>query len=318
MEIKESKMLDEIILGHNQFFGVNHLVAQAGNQREAYFSDVSRIMDIIKFCYEQDVRGLMMSTHERATLVTEEIIKEKENLGDLGVYLLVPYVAKYIKQANEKGLVNIVRDSLSGTSFGEKFSMFMRGGMGIITKDVRKMLTAMMDFEIAPFRELNLRAIFLHDVMTDLILGWQMADVLELYYNHIQEKYNTTPAFCTKNLPRLMQLLEKTSIRNPLIMASINKVGYQVSPSREAFEACLENYDLQLLAMSTLAAGYLKPREAYEYLYSLPKIDSVVVGLSKKDHAIETFTEIRTQIEKRQARVNGANLRDAEVETERA
>ncbi len=309
-------MLDKIILGHNQFFGVNHLVANLGNQKEAYFSDVERIMDIIEFSYDQGVQGLMMSTHERAVFVSDEIQKRHERLSDLGVYLLVPYVAKYIKQANEKGLVNIVKDSLGGTSFGEKFSMFMRGGIGLITKDIRKMITALMDFEIAPFRGLNLRAIFLHDVMTDLILGWQMADVLELYYDHIKEKYGTTPAFCTKNLPKLMQLLEKTHIQNPLIMASINKAGYQVSPSREAFEDCLKEYDLQLLAMSTLAAGYLKPKEAYEYLYSLPKIDSVVVGLSKKDHAIETFTEIHSQIEKRAAKHNGANVADKHITTE--
>jgi len=310
-------MLDKIILGHNQFFGVNHLVAQAGNQREAYFSDTSRIMDIIQFCYDQGVHGLMMSTHERAVFVTEEILKKQNELQDLGVYLLVPYVAKYIKQANEKGLVNIVKDSLGGTTFGEKVSMFMRGGMGLITKDVRRMITAMMDFEIAQFRDLNLRAIFLHDVMTDLVLGWQMADVLQLYHDHIRDKYNTTPAFCTKNLPKLMKLLEQTDIKNPLIMASINKVGYQVSPSREAFEACLSEYDLQLLAMSTLAAGYLKPKEAYEYLYSLPKIDSVVVGLSKKDHAVETFEEIRTQIANREAGKNGAGVAERSVMVER-
>src|SRR3990172_7791189 len=128
-------MLDEIILGHNQFFGVNHLASQTGNQKAAYFSDVSRIMEIIEFCYDHGVHGLMMSTHERAVFVTEEILKNRQRLDKLGVYLLVPYVAKYIKQANEKGLVNIIKDSLDGTTFGEKISMFMRGGMGLITKD---------------------------------------------------------------------------------------------------------------------------------------------------------------------------------------
>ena len=87
-------MLDEIILGHNQFFGVNHLASQTGNQKAAYFSDVSRIMEIIEFCYDQGVHGLMMSTHERAVYVTEEILKNQQRLDKLGVYLLVPYVAK--------------------------------------------------------------------------------------------------------------------------------------------------------------------------------------------------------------------------------
>lgn len=296
-------MLDPIVLGHNQFFGVNHLVAEAGNQREAYFSDVSRIMHIIHFCYDLDVRAMMMSTHERSVLVTEEILRDRRLSQDLGIYLLVPYVAKYIKQANEKGLVNIIKDALGGTTMQEKFSMFFRGGMGLITKDVSKMLTAMIDFEVAPYRNLNLRAIFLHDVLTDLVLGWDVPEIFELFSEHIRKKYKTTPAFCTKNLPRLMQALERTNIENPLIMASINKLGYQVSPSREAFEEALRQYRLELLAMSTLAAGYLKPPEAYEYLFSLPRIDSVVVGVSSTNHAEETFNEIRRQMARRRERM---------------
>lgn len=295
-------MQDKIVLGHNQFFGVNHLVAQTGNEKEAYFNDIKRIMDIIHFSNDHGVHAMMMSTHERATLVTEAILKEPKLKNDFGVYLLVPYVAKYIKQANEKGLVNLVKEAIGGTNIQEKVSMFFRGGMGLITKDMGKMVTTMIDFEVAKFRELNLRAIFLHDVMTDLILGWQLPEILQLFSDHIENKYNTTPAFCTKNLPKLMELLKQTSIKNPLIMASINKLGYQVSPSGEAFEECLRNYELQLLAMSTLAAGYLKPREAYEYLFSLPRVDSVVVGVSSKEHATETFDEIRKHVEKNESK----------------
>jgi len=286
-------MIDRIILGHNQFFGVNHLDAKTGDSKAAHFSEVSRIMNVIDFVYDQGVHGMMMSTHERATFVSEEILRTEKLKEGLGIYLLVPYIAKYIKQANEKGIVNIVKDSLHGTSFQEKFSMFVRGGMGMITKDVKKMITLLIDFEIAQFSKLNLKAIFLHDALTDLALGWDMPDVLELFYNHVQKKYNAIPAFCTKNLPKLMELFKKTSIETPLIMASINKLGYQVNPSREAFEQCLQTNELQILAMSTLAAGYLKPNEAYEYLFSLPRMDSVVVGLSSTNHAVETFSEIR-------------------------
>ncbi|MDZ7343870.1 MAG: hypothetical protein ONA90_05090, partial [candidate division KSB1 bacterium] len=209
------------------------------------------------------------------------------------VYLLIPYAAKYIRQANEKGLMNIVKDALNGTTVQEKLGMFWRGGMGLLTKDIKKILTAMIDFEVAPFTSLNLRAIFLHDVLTDLVLGWDMPNVLSLYATHVKEKYDAIPAFCTKNLPRLVKLLEQAGVENPLIMASINKIGYQVNPSRQAFEACLRDHQLRLLAMSTLAAGYLKPNDAYEYLFSLPRVESVVVGVSNKNHARETFETIR-------------------------
>ena len=295
-------MIDQIILGHNQFFGVNHLESQTGNQRAAHFSEVARIMEIINFCYDSGVHAMMMSTHERAYLVADEIRKETRLHDGLGIYLLIPYVAKYIKQANEKGLVNILKEALGGTTLQDKMGMFWRGGMGLLTKDLPKVLTALVDFEVAQFTNLKLKAIFLHDVMTDLALGWDVPEVFSIYAEHVEKKYNAIPAFCTKNVGRLMVLLDRAGVENPLIMASINKLGFQVNPSREAFESHLQNHRLRLLAMSTLAAGYLKPREAYEYLFSLPNVESVVVGVSTKAHARETFDIIRDGFNHRSAK----------------
>lgn len=289
-------MIDPILLGHNQFFGVNHLSAQGGNERAAFFSDVARIMEMVNYAHDLGVTGMMMSTHERALLVADEFKKDKKLLDDMGVYLLVPYAAKYIRMSNEKGIVNVVKDSLSGTSLQEKMGMFWRGGFGLLTKDVTKLITSLVDFEVAPFAHLKLKSVFLHDVMTDLVLGWDVPEVFAAYAKHIEQKYNAIPAWCSKNLPKLVTSLKSVGIENPLIMASINKAGYQVNPSLEAFEKCLRKEDVRLLAMSTLAAGYLKPKEAYEYLYSLPKIVSSVVGVSKKAHAEETFRIIKSHL----------------------
>lgn len=62
-----------------------------------------------------------------------------------------------------------------------------------------------------------------------------------------------------------------------------------MNPTREACERCLEENDVQIIAMNTLAGGYLRPQEAFEYLSTYKKIKSVVVGLSSKKHADETF-----------------------------
>ena len=304
-------MIDKILLGHNQFFGVNHLSAQGGNERAAYFSETGRIMDMIHFSYDLGVKAMMMSTHERALLISEELQKDAKLKNDYGVYLLVPYAAKYIRQANEKGLVNIVKDALAGTSLQDKLGMFWRGGVGLLRKDVSKLITAMVDFEVAPFAPLNLRAIFLHDVMTDLILGWDVPEVFAIYARHIEDKYGAIPAFCSKNMPKLVDALERVGIENPFIMASINKIGYQVNPSLEAFEECLRTKNVRLLAMSTLAAGFIKPQEAYDYLYSLPKVASTVVGVSKKNHAEETFGIINKHTEGANGKATKAGLTEA-------
>ena len=56
-------------------------------------------------------------------------------------------------------------------------------------------------------------------------------------------------------------------------------------------KALSENPQMWVIAMSTLASGALKPEQAYKYLFrDLQGINSVVVGVSTKDHAYETFS----------------------------
>jgi hypothetical protein len=49
--------------------------------------------------------------------------------------------------------------------------------------------------------------------------------------------------------------------------------------------------------MSILAAGYLKPPEAIKYIGSLPNLVGVVVGVSKEQHARETFKLLKERLE---------------------
>ncbi len=65
-----------------------------------------------------------------------------------------------------------------------------------------------------------------------------------------------------------------------------------MNPSREACEDAVSKYDATIMAMGSLASGYLNPDDAYEYLAKIPKIASVVVGVSSEAHAKETFAAI--------------------------
>jgi len=50
------------------------------------------------------------------------------------------------------------------------------------------------------------------------------------------------------------------------------------------------------LAISILAAGYLKPEEAIDYITQLPNIKGVAVGVSKEKHANETFSLLKQKL----------------------
>lgn len=290
--MKEGK-LAPVVIGHNAFFGVDHLSAQRGAERAAYFEDPKRIVGIISVAAEQGAGGLMMSTHERAKPVAD-ILRRDRALGDrLVCYPLLPYAQKYITKANESGLINVVQEALGETSFRDKMAMGWNVAKGILGKDTLAMIGALIRLEMTSFRDLIVGAVFLHDVLTDLLLSLELRPVFEFYIEEINRSYGATGGFATKNLPLLLERFAAWELPSPTVMTHFNKVGYHMNPSREACEAAAATHPASIMAMGTLASGFLKPDDAYRYLAKVPRIESVVVGVSSEAHILETFTAIR-------------------------
>ena len=285
--------IDPIILGHNQFIGVDHLSQDRARNHTERFSDTQRILDVVKIFYDLGGTGMMLSTHPKAMTIMEAIGSEPELSKKLNLYPLIPYAQGYVRRANEKGVIGMVTDTLGSASTSRKFKILLKGGVGMLRKDFLNILSTLIDVEMLPFKESNVKAVFLHNVLTDLALSLKAQGIFEFYIDYIKDNYGVAPAFGTMNFARLVESFDEWGLKKPLIMASFNRAGFQMNPTREECERCLGEYDVEVLAMSTLAAGYLKPEEAYEYLFSLPNIKSVVVGISTREHAEETFGIIR-------------------------
>lgn len=286
-------MIDPIILGHNQFIGVDHLSQDRARDRIERFSDTRKIYDIVKSFHDIGVTGMMLSTHPKAKVIMEAIGSDKELSQNLNLYPLVPYAQGYVRKVNEKGVIGMVKDTLETASTGTKFKVILKGGLSVVRKDILGALSTLIDIELLPFKGFNVKAVFLHNILTDLGLSLRAKDLFEFFIGYISSNYEVTPAFATMNFASLTKAFDEWGIDKPLIMASFNKIGFQMNPSREECEQCLRKGNVEVLAMSTLAAGYLKPREAYEYLFSLPNINSVVVGASTREHLEETFKIIQ-------------------------
>jgi len=112
-------------------------------------------------------------------------------------------------------------------------------------------------------------------------------------------KAGITPGFNTGNFALLVEKFKEwdISLDDVVIAAPFNKVGFQMVPSKEECEKALAQLPKpNVLAISILAAGYLKPKEAIDYIASLPNIRGVAVGVSKERHANETFKLLREKL----------------------
>jgi len=284
---------DKIILGHNQFFGTDHMSVERGSERANYFSKIENVIHIIRFAYENGATGLMLSTHDNTKLILEELAKDDELKENLNIYVLLPYMAKYVRMANERGMVNMVEEILGAATWKERFGILSIGGMGVVKTDIAEMLKALIDIELLPFKKVKLKGVFLHNALSDMIASLRLHEIAHIFSSYITDKYKVLPAFCTLNISLIINFLNDIGIKNPLLMAPFNPIGFQMNPSREEAEKALKKTPSRIIAMSTLAAGYVKPKEAFEYISTLAEIGSVIVGASSEEHIVENNKLIR-------------------------
>ena len=61
-----------------------------------------------------------------------------------------------------------------------------------------------------------------------------------------------------------------------------------MNPDIDTYEKTLREKSFRPIAMSILASGAIKPKEAVEYVCRQPAIQSIVFGASNRQHIVET------------------------------
>ena len=153
----------------------------------------------------------------------------------------------------------------------------------------------LIDVEMKIFKGLNIKVVFLQNIVTDLLLGYEVKEIFFSYCEYIRKKYNALPGLITQNMPHLLSKLNEWNIKEVVICSSFNKIGYLMSPDVNSYiEASKNNnsQDYQLIAMSTLASGAIPPKEAYSFI-NQQDIQAVVFGASSKNHIEETVNLIK-------------------------
>ncbi len=291
--------IEQIILGDNQFWGVNHASQDKGRETGERFRDVQEIQKMLHLALDNGVTGVMLSTHPMIYEITDMMRHDARLKNGMRIYVNLPYIFKYIRMASESGIVQSLKNTLGGQGPFGSLLFLLKSTRGVLTGDYLSLTNRLVDIELNPFHGLNVKAIFLHNALTDLALAYGMSEVLTNFYYYVKKKHGAIPAFGTLNLPALDKMFTASSMPPTLIMAAVNKNGFLMNPSRQECEKTIAETKHTILAMGTLASGTLKPNEAYAYLSSLPKINHVVIGASTKEHAEETFSVVRKYLTRR-------------------
>jgi hypothetical protein len=271
--------IDRLLFGDNQFFGVNHMSEEKARAQAMRFQDISAVIDVLDIAYDEGVRTFMCTTHDRIALVADHVRAHPERYEHLTFFPGMPYAHKYANAMTEDGMIGAIRRFLPDQGF---LDSAWRGGRSLARKDVEGLVTLLVDAEMKMFSGLRTPVVFLQNVVVDLLLGLGIDDAFAIFAAHVRDRYQAEPGFFTMNLPLLLDRLDRAGVENPIVCASMNKLGFRMCGGVEAYEEALRDRTFRPIAMSVLASGAIPAREALEWACALPNLESIVFGASSR------------------------------------
>lgn len=281
--------MERILFGDNQFFGVNHVSDEKSRAQMMKFKEDKTILKTIDIAIDEGVNTFMCTTHDRISNICDLIREDQSHYSNFNIYPCMPYAHKYANAVTELGIVGTLKEYVPGNFFGSLF----KGGLAFVSKDYMSMMELLIDAEMKMFKGINTPVIFIQNVLTDLIMGLGMKEVLKSYHDYIIKKYNAEPGYITMNMPMLLDMLESVGIKNPIICSSINIDGFRMSGGKALYEHTLKTKQVRGIAMQVLSGGATPVKQAIEYVCSLPNVESILFGASSRGNIHETVSLIK-------------------------
>ena len=286
-------VMDKLLFGDNQFFGINHMSEEKARAQAMRFQDISAIMSVLDTAYDEGIRTFMCTTHDRVAEIADIVRANPDRYPDFTFYPCMPYAHKYANAVTDHGMMGAVTHFMPDDGL---FKTMLTGGKALASKDIEGIMKILIDVEMKMFAGLKTPVIFMQNVFVDLLLGMGFTKAFRVFHDHIKEKYDAEPGFITMNMPMLLDTLEDLGIENPIICSNINKIGFRMSGGLDAYLDALENRKLRAIAMSVYASGAIPADEAIEWIGSLPNMQSIVFGASSAGNIRNTNELVKTHM----------------------
>lgn len=276
--------MDRILFGDNQFFGVNHMSEEKARAQSMKFRDTAAIMKVLDVAYDEGIKTFMCTTHDRIGEVADIVRADPKRYSEFTFYPGMPYAHKYANAVGELGIMGTLKKFAPGSIIGT----MLRGAMAGITQDVYELMKMLVDAEMKRFKGTKTPVVFLQNVVTDLLLGFDMREMLRAFHDYVRQKYKAEAGFFSMNMPMIVDVLHGEGVENPIVCSNINKIGFRMCGGVDAYVETLRTKQFRPIAMSVYASGAIPPEEAIEWVCGLPKLEAIVFGASSKQNIVGT------------------------------
>ncbi len=290
-----------LLVGDNPFHGISHLSQQHVKNKGDTITNAKYASDLVATSLENGADGFMFSVSE-TTLSILRNLPPRPKETQMNLFALVPYAYEYVRIATHAGgLPGIAKQFSKQVVRSGNFYAIGTSLKGLAKSDPLELFKAYLSYEVSRIKNSSkkrgiLRSVLLHEILTDMAIALDLENLIKTYIDFMS-KHEIEPGFETRNFPYLVDKFKEWNIdfENTVIAAPFNKIGFYMNPSKEECEKALKHVSgSDIITMSILAAGYLKPGEAIDYIRNLPNVTGIVVGVSNQKQATETFRLLRT------------------------
>ena len=269
----------KIILGDNQFFGVNHFDLEKGEKTKLKFDTTTKIETFINDSLEIGLNGFMINSNEKGY----EIVNTSEFGSAKEIHYSIPYPHKYASMVNENGMMSLFRHVIKNTSFIKN----LIGGIKLVaTQNLKSITPLALNLEVPK----NLKKgsyIYMQNIITDLLMGMGRGDILIEFIKSVSNM-GYKPGIITLNPIMFDKLLKNEQdanwLKDLVVCFNINKEGFNVFPSLDSVECFIESRPkYKLMGMSVFASGASNIPESVEYIKKL-NLDYIVFGSSNLEN----------------------------------
>ncbi len=279
----------KIILGDNQFFGVNHFDLKKGDETKKKFNTSDKIVSFINKSLEIGFDGFMINSNS----VGYHVINNFKFNKSKEIHYSIPYPHKYANMVNENGMLSLLIHLIQNTS---TFKNIIAGSKLLFTRNLKSLTSLALNLEIPK----NLKKgshIYLQNIITDLLIGLGREDIIIEFIRSVQ-KIGYRPGIITLNPIILNRLLisscHEYNLRNLIVCFNINKIGFNVFPSQKKVEEYMKlKHSYKLMGMSIFASGGSQIKDSINYVKKF-ELDYVVFGSSNIDNIKNNLELLRS------------------------
>jgi len=285
-----------VLVGDNSFHGISHLSQEKARTRGEGVLDPGNAAGLVQLALENGAEGFMFSVSP-TTLAILRATRRRPSGSSMDLYPIVPYAYEYVsKSTRSGGITGMAKSFMAETLRSWNIAAIWKSAAGVLTTSPPDLLEAYVRYEVSRVRSAAgggaaMRSMLLHEVVTDMALALDLKWVFEAHLK-CSRRLKMSAGFETRNFSSLVNKLRdwQMPMEGLTIAAPFNSVGFLMTPSKEECERALAHArGATVIAMSVLAAGYLKLPEAVEYVSGLPHLSGVVAGISNESQAVETF-----------------------------